>query len=397
VRAFARRPTLLALALASVSPALAFGGSVDPTAPRTIVVGEPMGAASMQRIDGARSNRSRTLIPLDPIVKSRSRLLGDVTTVPSVDEHGRLVVATSDGVLSQLDAQEHVEWTAALGSDARTGPVIASDGTRIVVTERGEALGFTDTGERTFVVPLDGERGPLRAAPLCASDGSIVFAVGSRVLRVGPGGAVLSSATTEDPIVALVERGRTTFLVTDSGAVLAWKPPAAPRELGSFGGRPTTDVVASGSTTLIAVLHDSTLIALDARDGRRRTLATLGPQDAFTSAPTVLRSGELRFVTRAGWLVGHDGEHETVRVSIAPSMAASAGPSTMPALPLLADDGGAVAFVAAAATVVVAAASNDVRSASVEGCGTPVALLPRGPKSLLLVCRSGLVAVLGQR
>jgi hypothetical protein len=399
VLGFARRPAMLALLLATVSPTSALGGDtrLDPTVPRVVVVGEPKGAASMPRIDGARSSRARTLLPRDPIVRARWRLLADVITTPAVDAGGNLVVASSDGVLSQLDARGHVEWTAALGGEARIGPVIASDGTRVVVTERGDVLGFTESGERAFHARVDDARGAVRAAPLGTRDGSVVIAVGSRAIRVGRDGAIVSTAVTEDPIVALVERGRTTFIVTDAGTVLAWQPPALPRELWTFGGRPTSDVVAGGGTTLLTVVRDSTLISLDLRDGRRETLATAVAPDALTSAPAVLRSGELRFLTRMGWLVGHDGDRETFRLSVFPTGAVPASPSTTPSLPALSDETGAVAFVGGAAMVGVASPSHDVRSVPVEGCGTPLALLPRAPRSMVLVCRSGLVAVLEER
>lgn len=395
---FAHRSALIALTLAATAPssALAVETTLDPTAPRRIVVGEPGAAASMPRLDGARTNRSKVPLPLDPVVGARVRLPSDISTPPAIDDRGRLVVATADGSLSQLDAVGRMQWTATLGSEADLGPVIASDGTRFVVTERGDVLGFDASGERTFRVRLDAARGALRAAPLCASDGSVVVAVGTRATRFGSGGAMLSTATTDDPIVALVEHGRTTFIVTDGGDVLAWRPPALPRELSSFGGRPTSDVVSNGESSLLAVLRESALVALDVRDGRRKTIATTAP-DTVAGAPAVLRSGEIRFVTRAGWLVGHDGERETVRLSVSPTAAFSPGPASAPSLPLLADSTGAVAFVNGASVVGVASPANEVRTVAVEGCGTPLSLLPQAPNAMVLVCRSGLVALIAGR
>ncbi|HVW29539.1 MAG TPA: hypothetical protein VHC69_29450 [Polyangiaceae bacterium] len=368
-------------------------GARDPTLVHRVPVGAPSGAWPMQRGDGARSGRTRLLFPTNPVVSRRIPLFADLATSPVVDEREHLVVATKDGKLIEILPNGEVASNLTLDAPAVLGPVLSNDGTRFVVTRDGVVVGVSRDGIVSFTTPLGATRGQAVAEPLTTTDGCAVAALGPRATKIGEGGEIRGVAELDEVIVAMTESPRALYLSTETGRVFEWTPPASPRAVGNFGGKPTSEVVASTATTLLTVVRNSTLVEIDVRDGARTLLAGLAP-DAVIDTPALTPSGELRLMTRSGWLLGYSKSHETFRHSTTP-------PSTLPVfnypdamLPPLVDPAGSIAYVTSAATVGVALPDGEIRTAVLSECGAPSALVPVGRRVLAAFCRSGFIALI---
>jgi hypothetical protein len=382
------------LALSLPQNARARPGGRDPTIVHRVAVGAPAGAWPMQRGDGARTGRTSVLFPTTPVVTKRIPLFADLATTPVVDEREHLVIATKDGKLVEVLPNGEVAVNLTLDAPVVLGPVLESDGTRFAVTRDGVALGISREGAVTFATPLAPTRGQAVAEPLATADGCAVAALGARAAKFGEGGEIRGVAELDEVIVALTETPRALYLSTETGRVFEWTPPASPRPLGSFGGKPTSEVTATSGSTLLAVVRGTTLVTLGIRDGARTVLANLAP-DAVVDSPAVTPAGEVRFTTRAGWLLGYTGAHESFRHSTTP-------PSTLPVfsypdsmLSPIVDRAGAIAFITSSATLGIAAPNGEVRTAVLSECGGPGALVPLGQQQLAAFCRSGFIALIG--
>ena len=363
----------------------------DPTAPHRIALGPPAGLWPMQRGDGARTGLSRAPFPLHPAVARRIPLYTDLAAPPVVDDRERLVLATKDGKLVEILPSGEVSLSLSLDAPAILGPVLESDGTRFVLTRDGTAVGISSDGGLAFETPLRMPRATAVAEPLATRDGAVVAALGARAMKIGADGEVRGEADLDETIVALTEDPATLYLATDTGRVFAWNPPASPHLVGNLGGKPTSEVVVLARGRLLAAVRGATLVELTVPDGARTALASLAP-DVVIDTPARMPSGELRFTTRSGWLLGYAGNREVFRHSTTP-------PATLPVftypdamLPVLVDPSGAVAFVSNAATVGVVSPSGEVNSTVLSDCGPPGALVPAGPRRLAAFCRSGFIA-----
>ena len=349
----------------------------------------------MQRGDGARTGRSNLLFPTIPVVTKRIPLFADLATIPVVDEHEHLVIATKDGKLVEVLPNGEVAVNLTLDAPVVLGPVLESDGTRFAVTRDGVALGVSRDGEVTFETPLAPTRGQAVAEPLATTDGCAVAALGPRATKLGERGDIRGVAELDEVIVALTETRRALYLSTETGRVFEWRPPGSPRPVGSLGGKPTSEVIATNDSALLAVVRGATLVSLGLGDGARTVLANVSP-DSIVDSPALLPGGDLRLTTRAGWLLGYVGGRETFRHS-------TTTPTTLPVftypdalLPPLVDRAGAVAFVTSSAMVGVASASGEVHTAVLSECGAPGALVPMGQRRLAAFCRSGFIALIGE-
>jgi hypothetical protein len=346
----------------------------------------------MYRGDGARSGRARVPFPTSPVVVRRLTLFADLATLPVVDQQGHLVVATKDGKLVELLSSGGTAFTLALDAPAVLGPVLESNGTRLVVTREGVAIGVSADGTPLFATPLALSRSPIFAEPLATRDGAAIVALGSRVTKIGADGSVRATAELDEAVAAITETATTIYLSTETGRVLEWTPPESPRPLGNLGGRPTGALIAIGDATLLAAVRGASLVELGIRDGARTTVVGLAP-DAIADSPAVMPGGELRFTTRGGWLLGYAQARETFRRSTTPAASLPAFAFSEAVLPPLVDPAGAVAFITPGASLGIALPSGDVHSMLVPECGPPVALVPAGVRLLAVFCRSGFVAM----
>src|SRR5690606_1851281 len=104
--------------------------------------------------------------------------------------------------------------------------------------------------------------------PLALDDGGLVAAVGRSLVELAADGGVRARVELPDRAVgALLAGPEGTLVTTESGAVLTWRPPGAPRGLGSLGGLPRHGAVLEGARTLLAVVDGRGLVALDLPTG----------------------------------------------------------------------------------------------------------------------------------
>jgi len=393
--AWPRAAALTLLGATLSAPVTARPGNHNPTVVHRVTVGAPAGAWPMQRGDGARSGRTNLLFPTTPVVIRRIPLFADLATGPVVDDREHLIVATRDGKLVEISPNGEVALSVTLDAPAALGPVLLGDGTRFIVTRDGVALGISRDGAVTFTTPLALPRGQALAEPLATSDGCAVAAIGARVTKLGPDGEIRGVTELDESVVAITETPRALFLSTETGRVFEWTPPQDARAVGSLGGKPTSEVVASSASRLLAVVRNNTLVELALPDGATTTLVSIAP-DVVVDSVAVTPAGEARFTTRAGWLLGYAKSRETFRHSTTPptTLPVFSNPDAM--LPPLVDRAGSVAFVAPSAIVGVVGPSGDVHTATLSECGVAGALVPEGPRRLAAFCRSGFIALIGE-
>src|SRR5262249_13271452 len=67
--------------------------SIDPSVPRVLAVGAPRGAAPSDRIDAARTGRSRTKLPHPLIELWRRNITRGIDLLPVVDAEDNILIA----------------------------------------------------------------------------------------------------------------------------------------------------------------------------------------------------------------------------------------------------------------------------------------------------------------
>lgn len=388
----------LCAGLALVLSRSADAESLDPTLPQRRVVGPPGGHSPMFRSNAARTGRSATSLPDKPRVLWRARVPGGISLSPVVDERGRVVIASGNGQLVQLDDRGKSLSSVKTGSDpAALGPVLSSDGTRVVVTSKPELYGITPGGSVRYHHPI-----PVAVAgdvpPLASSDGGIVVAAAGTLLRFDASGTLQARASYTGTVATLLERASHLLLVLDRGEVYEWKPPALPNKLASFGGRIDESAALTGPERVTAVVDHQRLADLDLKTATRSV--RVDSADSIQGPPTLLVNGETRVVTFSGLMLGHDpGGNETTRVALEPSIVGSDGGlmGFTPAPALIADAQGRIGFVRPGLEVGVVLPNGNLAAATSAACGDPIALVPAGPTRMLLACRSGLVFMVGEK
>lgn len=382
--------------------AAAFGSQaraerIDPTLPIERAVGAPAGAQPMHRVDGARTGRSKTPLPTAPRVLWRARVTGGLDLPVAVDARQHVVAASPMSQLLELDDRGKLAWTLKTGNSAPVlGPVITTNGTRLVVTANAELWGAAPNGTLRIKrsLPLPSVRGGV--PPLAARDGGVVLALPGTLLYLDASGDVQARAKQAEAPVSLIEQGGRTLIVTERGDVLEWKPPSEPTKLGSFGGRVDEGAALSSPNHLTAVVDHERLV--DFKLSTKTRHIRLSSSERLQGPPAILASGETRVATFSGLMLGHDRTGiETARAELEPS---TGGSTAIPGLflppPLVVDGKGRVVFVRPGLDAGVILESGEPKAAAGAACGDPLALAPAGPQRFLVACRSGLIVMVGQ-
>jgi hypothetical protein len=384
---------LAALATARAEP-------LDPTLPQRVAVGDPQGAAPMDRIDASRSGRARQRLPARPRVLWRARV-GGIDHPLLVDARGGVVAAGSPPHLTQLDARGKLEWTARLTSSPLTSPVITSSGARIVFTSSGHLSAFDASGKLIRRQSLAPPGSTVNAAPLALDDGGLVVALGGLVLRLDAAGGVVAKSLIDDDVrTVLRDTSSNVLLVTARGDVVEWKPPHPPNHRGSFGGKIEDGAALTGPSRVTAVVDRTRLIELKLTTGTRHVRLPDGPL-LLRGPPAISTTGESRLASVDGLLLGHDtAGRETLRVAlepitVAPGDAGAPAPLSGGAPPLILDGDGRIGFVRPGLDAGIVTADGETVAAAGAACGDPVALAPGGPRRMAVACRSGLIFMLG--
>jgi hypothetical protein len=429
-RAIAALATVLAAALLPASSARA--DVIDPSLPRTLVVGAPRGAAPSERIDAQRSGRSRTLFPAAPLHRWEHHITGGIELAPVVDDHDNVIVVGTTPDAIKLDSSGKEVWRLRFGTSAAVvAPVLTSDGTLVIVTAAGQAVGVTAAGSLRFVTALGLRGRDADTVPLALDDGGVIVAAGGTLVEIDRDGAVrartaleIKPGSADSRVTGALVQGPSgeALFTTESGSVFAWRPPMAPRKLGNLGGFPRRGGVITGPRTLTAVVDSRRIVDFDLPTGVTRVRQSSGSAAQIDGPITLGPDGLLLAATQAGLLVGVDGAgNETVRIAlekapIAPAVApgptaaqpggavnifggtvgggAGSGffgvpveikPSPAPII----DSEGRIAFVRASGRAGVVSPRGVVTLASERVCGSPLAALPAGDKRLLIACRDG--------
>jgi hypothetical protein len=316
----------------------------------------------------------------------RTRLDGHIARAVAVDRDGAVIVAHGAARLTTIDKTGRVSGSTRLGNDeATSGPVIASDGTRVVTTS-SDVWGVRRDGSVRFTVPFAATR--TACAPLATEDGSVVVASDQKLLWIESDGSVRASASTSERIVRLLTNGNTVLAVTEPGTILEFLPWGALSVRGGFGGSVSECMLASRHE-LVALVAGSRLMDYDLATGQRRVAFDVGSGLLF---------GPLALGADGGtWVSGRDGlreitaGHETRTVALG-----AANAPRQPERALVADTAGHLAFTASGGEVALAAATGEVVRVEGSACDEVTALVPAGERRVVVACSSGLVAALAE-
>ncbi|TKD02778.1 PQQ-binding-like beta-propeller repeat protein [Polyangium fumosum] len=417
-----KTPSRLGTALAVVAGLLAQPAhesaraeGIDTTRPYTVVVGPPRGFAPSERVDARRTGQSKSRLPSAPVDKWRRHAGGTIEVPPVVDESGRIYVAmTLPEVVAYAPDGKEIFRTRLGSAPAIAPPVLTSDGTLLLVTSAGTAVGLGRDGRVRFATPL-GQRGrDLDVAPLSRSDGSVVIG-GRALVELDPSGAVRARASLPERAVgALIEGPEGTIATGEAGGVYVFRPPNPPKKVGTFGGPLRRGAALEGGRTLLAVVGGKSLVGLDLKTGLTHVRAGDVGLGTYDEPVAIHPRGFAMVTTSTGLLFGIDAAgNERLRMVLdkgaqptgpdpaaAPGTAAATGFFNAPAdarssPALLVDAEGRVAFARHNGRVGVARPDGNVALASERLCPAPVAMQPAGDDKLVVVCRDGSVWMLG--
>jgi outer membrane protein assembly factor BamB len=403
---------------------LALAEAIDPNRPLVVAVGVPRGAAPSERLDGARTGRSRTRLPARPVEIWSFRTSGGLELPPLVDANGNVIVALSVPDVVKLSADGKEVFRARIGAQAPLSPpLITSSGTVVVLTTGAQAVGLSPAGAVRFTTPLGVKGRDLDTAALALRDGGVVVAAGRTLLELDGDGNVRARAAIDDRIIgALIDGPEGTLVTTESGGVYSFRPPGAPRKLGTFGGAPRRGAALADKRTLLAVVDGRRVVAFDLATGATQIRASVPPGGASLDGPVTIGPTGLTFVaTQAGLVLGLDAAgNERVHFQVEkPPIPADAGASLSagsvplgalggsgpgffpaadlkPSPPLVIDPDGRVAFVRAGGRAGVAAPDGTVTLAADRVCSSPIAVVPAGERRMLVACRDGALYVYGE-
>jgi hypothetical protein len=371
-----------ALAIAFASPAWSAASEQwDPTLPHRF---------SLERAR-VPSRVSPVRLPENPEVAWRVRVAGGVAFAPAVTPEGSVIVSLTTPVVAEYDKRGRLSWTARLGaSTAATTPLVLGDGSRLVLTQAGEALAFSPRGEplRRIALPfasLDVE--PQLAATF---DGGLLIAAGRRVVRLDASLGVVSSVRANRDIKALLTDPDHSLVVTSNGEVFELGLNGALRRLAVFAGV-VDAVVRNAPEHLLAIVDKRRLVELD--------LSTLSQTTRFAEPDVELlpmlaqnAKGEVRVLTNLDFLLALGADaRESFRVALPSAVARRA------ATEFAFDAQGTTLIARSGVDLVSVRADGSLVRLEGTACADPLAPLGAAPGYAVLACRSGIVLGLRDR
>ena len=398
---------VVATAAAAALPAvttLALADAIDTSRPRTIVVGAPRGFAPSERLDARRTGRSSGRLPFPPREAWRRHISGGLEAPPVVDARGNLLLALTVPEVVKLGPDGKEAWRVRIGANAPLAPpVLTSDGTLALVSSAGVAWGLTPSGSVRFAAPLGVRGRDADVTPLALDDGGLVIASGRALVEIAADGAVRARTELAERATGAILAGPDGALITtESGDVLSWRPPGAPRKLGSFNGTPRRGAALADARTLLAVVDGRRVVALDLPTGTTSAGSSGGGLGGCDAPPAIGAGGLAVTTSLVGLLLGLDATgDEKIRVAVdkPPAMVApdaGAGVSgffgaaeAKPSPPVVLDRDGRVAFARASGRAGVVDAEGRLAVAGERVCSSPVAVVPAGDARMLIACRDG--------
>lgn len=337
------------------------------------------------------SRTSRHPVPRAANVGFRIRAASALGHAPVISSEQTVVLAHADPVLAEYDARGRRLWAAPLGpAPAAASPLVFADGTRVVVTEGGELLGFSKRGRLRLRrrLPFGTIGDGLVVEPTL--DGGLVLAEGEQLVRLDASFELVLATRLGVPVRALL-RGATPgsrelWAVGSGGSVLAIAPDGGAALRARFSGA-VGAVARLDEHRLLAVLDRRRLVELDLRDQTERVRAE--PLDLeLSSVLAVTAAGEVRLVA-SDFLLAFDRDFaERFRVALG---APGAAPGQLTAAELLVDREGTALVVGSGIGSVRVTSDGELRR--IEGATCPEPLRPAAlrPGSVVVACRSGLL------
>lgn len=363
---------------------------LDPALPQRFSL-DPVRASTASPSDGS--------LPRNASVAFRLRIANAITHPPAATADKTVLVAHADPVLAEYDARGRSLWAARLGPNpAAASPFVFADGTRAVVTEGGELVGFSSRGRVVFRTRLPfGTIGPaLVIAPL--GDGGVLLAERQRVVSLDATATLRFQSELDKDVSAVLpgltpaasgnELAARALLVTRGGSVLELASDGRPTLRARFSGN-VTAAARLGAGRVLGVLDAQRLVELDLVADTEKVV-TEAPDFSLLPELAVNRAGESRVLGSGDLLLAFDAAgNERFRV---PFATPASGPEP--------SDGAAGLLLDGAGTTLVARAGAGVFSITADGlvtrvdgsaCPAPLrpALLP--PSSVIVACRSGIL------
>lgn len=384
---------------------------VSPFAPSRVVVGPPRGVAPSERLDGARSGHASTALPDEPTELWRRPVAGGLELAPLVDAQGNILVSLTVPEVVKVSPDGKEIWRVRTGTAGATAPpALTSDGTMVVLTSAGAAWGVSAAGVVRFSTSIGVRGRDATQAPLATDDGGFVVAAGRELVTLDREGVVLARTSFEERVATPpIAHPDGVLIASERGDVFVYRPPGAPRRLGSFGGSPRGGVVLADERTLLGVVDGRRLVAFDLKTGTTDVRSSgLDPDIQLDAPVTVGPRGVQLLTSYDGLLLGFDPRGDEV-LRVALEKQAGLGPADAgapaaffgsvdlrPSPPLVVDDKGRIAFARRGGKVGVAHADGRVALAHERLCGSPISLSPAGPGRLLVACRDGTLFMLGE-
>ncbi|MBX3230206.1 MAG: hypothetical protein KIT84_24760 [Labilithrix sp.] len=401
---------LLALTLGSGD---AEAQKIDPRRPSVLVVGPPRGAAPMQRLDARRSGLSKTFLPSGPLSIAWRKPTGlTIDHPPLIAADGSLVVVSSRGDVGFYDDRGDEKATIKVGA-AQVGPAaMTSDGTIVFLSTSGDAMGVRRGASPPirYTTRIGGERNT-RAAPLALDDGGVVVATLTDLVVLDAEGNVRARVTLpEQPAAPLVAAGDKVLAVTSTGAVFGWTPGHDSVRLGSFGAPIDGGAALTTQGTLLAVIEGNHLAEVDVVRGSRATWSIasqgiyLGPP-AVREIPGGTSIAMLGAMTHTlGFVLALDpAGQELLRAPVAkfqPNVLPDGGMpplQTPPHTGMIIDARGAIAFATTDGRIGTIAPDGALDTLGDTFCakgsrGGVAGLTPFGANAFAVACEGGLIA-----
>jgi hypothetical protein len=350
---------LLLLGSAGLLVASASAQRLDPKRPETLVVGAPRGPSPTDRVDGYRSGFSRSPLPNGPLRVAWRRAFGQPTEFPALslaDGETAIVIGRGEVVVLAEDGTER--WRTTLASAAASAPTQLSDGTVVVVTSGGEAVGVR-RGVVRFRTRLGGDRSVGgHVSALSLEDGGVVVATATELTALDADGGVRARAvvpeTLATPLVAALGK---VIAITAKGVVYGWSPGREMQRIGSFGGPVDGGATLANAHTLVAVIEGTRLAALDLARGVVVSRA-VAPGGLYFGPPSV--RGETAFLLA-------QSQGRTFTVAIDPSGQEMSRTLVAVSLPVLLIDGGSIPFNPSSHAGTLIDAAGTIAFAAPEG------------------------------
>jgi hypothetical protein len=375
--------------------------ALDPSLSIALAVGPSPGRAPSERLDAHRTGRTRTRLPDKPVEAWR-RQLGPLDLPPLVDKDGAVLALLTTPEVVKLSADGKEIWRQRIGTSPAVVPaVFTSDGTLVLVTGAGHAVGLGPSGRILFDVPLALRVTDKDSAPVALTDGGVVVGAGRTLVVLDRDGGARARTTMTERVAGLfLGVGNEVLFTSEDGTLYGWRAPSLPRRIGSFGGSPRQGAILLDARASVAVVDQRGIVSLD--------LST-PTTDSFDAPPAVGVGAQVIAMTASGDLVFVDAVDDAKH---APSLErrASAAAANRPATSgrvvggaeskaspaAIVDADGRVVFVRARGRVGVVRPDGGVFVATERVCGAPIAILPAAERAILVACHDGAIVWLGE-